>query len=110
MKRNAFTMIELIFVIVILGVLAAMAIPKLSATRDDAKLVREIAFAKRCVQDAATSYTALGTLTGFSSPNCDGAALGVTITTTIGVDSVTVAGSGTAIDGTHVFAGASASF
>ena len=30
-------MIELIFVIVILGILAAVAIPKLAATRDDAK-------------------------------------------------------------------------
>jgi len=34
--KNAFTMIELIFVIVILGILAAVAIPKLSATRNDA--------------------------------------------------------------------------
>ena len=31
-------MIELIFVIVILGVLATIAIPKLAATRDDAKI------------------------------------------------------------------------
>jgi len=31
-------MIELIFVIVILGILAAVAIPKLAATRDDAKV------------------------------------------------------------------------
>jgi len=38
MKRNAFTMIEIIFVIVILGILVAVAIPKLSATRDDAKI------------------------------------------------------------------------
>lgn len=37
MKRKAFTMVELVFVIVILGILAAVAIPKLSATRDDAK-------------------------------------------------------------------------
>lgn len=35
---RAFTMIELIFVIVVLGILAGVAIPKLTATRDDATL------------------------------------------------------------------------
>lgn len=34
--KNAFSMIELIFVIVILGILASIAIPRLSASRDDA--------------------------------------------------------------------------
>ena len=36
--KNAFTMIELVFVIVILGILAAVAIPRLSATRTDAEI------------------------------------------------------------------------
>ena len=44
MQRKAFTMVEIIFVIVILGVLTAIAIPKLSATRDDAQVTA-------CTQD-----------------------------------------------------------
>lgn len=40
MKKNAFTMIELIFVIVVLGILAAVAIPRLGATRDDAEIAK----------------------------------------------------------------------
>ena len=34
--RKAFTMIELVFVIVVVGILAGIAIPKFAATRDDA--------------------------------------------------------------------------
>ncbi len=34
--RKAFTMIELVFVIVVIGILAMIAIPKFSVTRDDA--------------------------------------------------------------------------
>ena len=34
--KKAFTMIELIFVIVIIGILSAVAVPKFTATRDDA--------------------------------------------------------------------------
>ncbi len=36
--RYAFTMIELVFVIVVLGILAAIAIPKFAATRTDAQI------------------------------------------------------------------------
>lgn len=38
-NKKAFTMLELVFILVILGILAAIAIPKISASRDDAKLV-----------------------------------------------------------------------
>ena len=37
-SKNAFTMIELVFVIVVLGILAAVAIPKFAATRTDAQI------------------------------------------------------------------------
>jgi len=38
--KQAFTMIEVVFVIVILGILAGVAIPKLSATRSDAQIAK----------------------------------------------------------------------
>ena len=40
MLNKAFTMIELVFVIVVLGILAAVAIPRLAATRDDAIITK----------------------------------------------------------------------
>ncbi|CAA6813893.1 MAG: Pseudopilin domain-containing protein [uncultured Campylobacterales bacterium] len=36
MTKTAFTMIELVFVIVVLGILATVAVPRLLVTRDDA--------------------------------------------------------------------------
>ena len=38
--RSAFTMIELVFVIVVIGILSAIAIPKFATTRNDAITAR----------------------------------------------------------------------
>ena len=58
--KKAFTMIELIFVIVIIGILAAVAIPKLAATRDDAEISKIVSNAKILFHDFQNYYTSKG--------------------------------------------------
>lgn len=57
---KAFTMIELIFVIVILGILAAVAIPRLAATRDDAEVAKAVSNIRLGIQDLGGYYLAKG--------------------------------------------------
>ena len=52
--KKAFTMVELIFVIVIIGILAGVALPRFSATRDDAK-ISKLAMAIKTFQSELTA-------------------------------------------------------
>ena len=67
--KEAFTMIELIFVIVLIGILAAISIPKLSATRDDAETSRMLTQLAACINHAGAAYTAYGIM-DIETPNC----------------------------------------
>jgi len=60
--RAGWTMIELILIIVIIGILAAVAISRLAATRDDAKLSADVSNMNICLRSTAANYTATGVM------------------------------------------------
>jgi prepilin-type N-terminal cleavage/methylation domain-containing protein len=70
-NRKGFTLIELLIVVVIIGILAAIAIPKFAATKDKAKLasvktdLRNVMTAQEAYFSDYATYTATLTSTIF---------------------------------------------
>ena len=58
--KKGFTMIELIFVIVILGILASVAIPRLAGTRTDAEIATTVANLRTLLSDLNSYYAVKG--------------------------------------------------
>ena len=58
--KRAFTIVELVFVILIIGILSAVIIPRLMATRDDAKIAVALSDVGRLVSEVSIYFTTHG--------------------------------------------------
>ncbi|DAB40154.1 MAG TPA: prepilin-type cleavage/methylation domain-containing protein [Sulfurovum sp. UBA12169] len=82
--QKAFTMVELVFVIVVIGILAAVAVPKLAVTRDDAIVTKAMTTVssvrnavaterqKRILRGDFDPITSLSSDSGYDKPIFDG--------------------------------------
>lgn len=73
--KKAFTIIELVFVIVIIGILAGVAVPRLAATRDDAEIAKAkatIASVKAALSTERQLRVLRGNFDSIDSLNADG--------------------------------------
>lgn len=93
MRRNAragFTLIELLIVVVIIGILATIAIPKFAATKDKAKLagvrsdLRNIMTAQEAYWADFTTFATLAQLQAATNFTLSGASTGSITATTSG--------------------------
>lgn len=94
-SRNGFTLIELLIVVVIIGILAALAIPKFSDTKRKAYIASMKADLRNTVTYAESYFNDNGTYVGFAAPS---ASAGVILT--LG----TVSGTGWTATATHAAA------
>lgn len=75
MKNSAFSLIELLVVVAIIGVIAAIAVPAYSNYQIKAKIADSIIIINKIVSDLETNYSRTGTfppsitINGFSAPS-----------------------------------------
>lgn len=63
-SKMAFTLIEMIFVIVILGILSSMMISRIMAARDDAKISLALSHVGQLVSEITIYYTSMAHFSG----------------------------------------------
>ena len=103
--RSGFTMIELIFIIVIIGILGSIAVPKLAATRDDAKRAGLISNTKICVGDLISAYKGQGVKVDMDTNRACVSAKKQGANITYSGDFIHVEDTDPSIDGDYIFKG-----
>ncbi len=99
-RRTGFTLIEMLIVVVVIGVLAAIAIPKFAATKDKAKvasLKSDVRNSETAEETYFSNYTTYGTFAQLQAASNFTLSTGNTMAITTATNGYTVAANNSSI-------------